>query len=269
MVRGTKREAERTLAALLREREAHGPTPTTVGRLTLHEWIERYLAAAHLSARTRADQLRFWTTYSTPRLRGTPLRDLTTATLDAFVTELRERVSERTGRPLAPRTVALTFNVIRGALSAAVRQGVLAVNPAAGVTVRGGVATSKVGAALSADEMEKFLAYDPAHRLHALWIVAASTGVRPGELLALRWEDVDLDGATLRVRRALVRVDRQMYYAPCKAQSTRDIPLAASVVEALRRHRARQVEERLALGSGGGRPGARVRERSRLGVGRQ
>jgi integrase len=127
---------------------------------------------------------------------------------------------------------------------------VLAVNPAAGVTVRGGGATSKVGAALSADEMKEFLAYDPAHRLHALWTVAAYTGVRPGELLALQWSDLDLDGeeAKVHVRRSLVRVGKDLYFAGCKAGSARPIPLAPAVVEALRRHRTRQLEERLKLG---------------------
>jgi integrase len=133
--------------------------------------------------------------------------------------------SNRTRARLAPRTVALVLNVIKGALSAAVRQRVLAANPATGVTVRGGGAVSKAGAALTADEMTGFLAHDPAHRLHALWHVAAYTGVRPGELLALRWQDVDLDGATLHVQRTLVRIGGQMYYAPCKAGSAREVPL--------------------------------------------
>ena len=100
-----------------RQRETHGPTPTTEGRLTLHDWIEEHLrTSSRLSERTRADQRRIWLTYSTPQLRATPLRDVTTALLDAFVTDLRTRKSTRTGEVLSARTVALVFNVIRAAL---------------------------------------------------------------------------------------------------------------------------------------------------------
>lgn len=251
-VRGTRRDAERVLADLLKEQEIHGPTPTTAGRLTLDAWVRQHLAGAALSPRTRADNLRLWTTYSTPALRSTALRDVTTAMLDAWVTRLRERVSERTGRPLAPRTIALAFNVIRAALAAAARgsRPVLPVNPARGVTVKGGAAVSRAGQALSSEEMARFLAHDPGHRLHALWTVAAYTGARPGELLALRWEDADMDAGVVHIRRALARVGREMYFAPCKAGSERVVPLTPAVVEALRRHRMRQVGERLKMGEG-------------------
>jgi integrase len=94
----------------------------------------------------------------------------------------------------------------------------------------------------------RFLAHDPGHRLHALWHVASSTGLRPGEVLALRWEDLDLDGATLHVGRTLVRIGKAMYYASPKAGSARSVPLTPAAVDALRLHHRRQAEERLKLG---------------------
>jgi integrase len=109
---------------------------------------------------------------------------------------------------------------------------------------------SRAGQALTPEKMQRFLGHDPAHRLHALWTVAAYTGARPGELLALRWEDADLDDGVLHIRRALARVGKTLYYAACKAGSERTVPLAPVVVEALRRHRTRQVAERLKLGEG-------------------
>jgi integrase len=134
-VHGSRRDAERALADLLRERETHGPTPATEGRLTLHDWIEEHLrTSGKLAERTRVEQRRLWRTYSTPALRATPLRDVTTALLDAFVTDLRHRESERTGRTLSPRTVALVFNVLRAALKRAVRLKRIPADPAHGVT---------------------------------------------------------------------------------------------------------------------------------------
>lgn len=249
-VRGSRRDAERVLADMVRERETHGPTPTSGGRITLDAWIKQRIATADLSDRTRADDLDTWSRYSSPTLRSTPLRDLSTAALEAYVAELRERVSEHTGRKLAPRTVQMFVSVVRAALNAAVRQRVIPANPARGVVVKGGTATSKVGQALTREEMDKFLVHAPDDRLHALWVTAAHTGLRPGEVLALRWEDIDFDAAALHVRRALVRVGKEIFYGPCKAGSERTVPMSADLVDALRTHRRRQLEERLRLGAG-------------------
>jgi site-specific recombinase XerD len=168
-VRGSRRDAERVLADMVRERETHGPTPTIGGRITLDAWIKQRLATADLSDRTRANDLDTWSRYSSPALRSTPLRDLSTAALEAYVAELRERVSGHTGRKLAPRTVQMFVSVVRAALNAAVRQRVILANPARGVVVKGGTATRKVGQALTPEEMKKFLAHDPEGRLHALY----------------------------------------------------------------------------------------------------
>lgn len=86
-------------------------------------------------------------------------------------------------------------------------------------------------------------------RLEALWIAALGTGLRQGELLGLRWEDVDLDRAELTVTYALVRVGGA--YAldePKTARSRRSIVMPDFVVKALREHRVRQLAERLASG---------------------
>lgn len=247
-VRGSRRDAERLLRDLVSQRDTHGPTPTTSARLTLDAWIKQHIGSADLTVRTRRDQLELWTRHSSPALRGTTLRDLTTAGIDAYLAELRERVSAHTGRKLAPRTVQLFFNIIRAALNAAVRKRVLPANPALGIPVRGGTATSNVGQALTRDEIERFLAHEPDGRLHALWITAVYTGLRPAEVLALRWDDVDLEAATLKVRRTLVRVGNELFYGACKAGSERTIPLDAVLIESLRRHRKRQAEERFRLG---------------------
>lgn len=87
-------------------------------------------------------------------------------------------------------------------------------------------------------------------RLHALYVVAVSTGLRQGELLALRWGDVDLAGGALAVRATLQRTKEEGYVlrAPKTKQSQRRIILGTVATAALRAHRARQAEERLALG---------------------
>ena len=77
-----------------------------------------------------------------------------------------------------------------------------------------------------------------------------SAGLRRGELLGLRWVDVDLDGAELHVRQAIQRVGGELHFtAPKTRHSRRTIPLPALAVDALREHRARQAAERLAAGT--------------------
>jgi integrase len=84
-----------------------------------------------------------------------------------------------------------------------------------------------------------------------LYVVAVSTGLRRGELLGLRWTDIELDGvATLRVGRQLQRMrdgSGQRFMAP-KGAKGRTIRLPASIVEALKAHRARQAKEKLKAG---------------------
>jgi integrase len=86
-------------------------------------------------------------------------------------------------------------------------------------------------------------------RYEALYVVAVHTGLRQGELLGLRWADVDLDAATprLSVRRALKVTDQGLKFGPPKNKaSRRSVPLNRTVVAALRAHRTRQNEEGLA-----------------------
>ncbi|MDQ3407142.1 MAG: site-specific integrase, partial [Chloroflexota bacterium] len=86
--------------------------------------------------------------------------------------------------------------------------------------------------------------------LRALWVTALATGLHQGELLALRWDDVDLDARTLRVRHTLARVDRKLeLLEPKTERSRRSIVIPEVVVAALRAHRTRQRMERLVAGS--------------------
>src|SRR5207247_6828590 len=97
----------------------------------------------------------------------------------------------------------------------------------------------------------RFLAYanEQDERLYALWVVAVTTGMRRGELLGLRWEDIDLDAARLAVRRTLISIDYRVTESePKTKKGRRTIDLDATTVAALRAHRVRQAEERLAWG---------------------
>ena len=98
-------------------------------------------------------------------------------------------------------------------------------------------------------------------RLEALYTVALSMELRQSEALGLRWSDVDLDGRNLSVSRSLQREDKKYKFLDLKSsRSHRTIPLPDPVVASLRKHRARQAEDRLRVGSAweGGAWGALV-----------
>jgi integrase len=105
-------------------------------------------------------------------------------------------------------------------------------------------------APLTSDEARRVLAVAADHRLAALFRVALTMGLRQGELLGLRWTDVELEQATLRVAQALQRVGGKLIVkAPKSEKSRRTLRLPPSVVEALARHREAQELEQAAAGS--------------------
>jgi integrase len=101
---------------------------------------------------------------------------------------------------------------------------------------------------LTVDETRTLFKSTRDDRLHAMFVVLALLGLRRGELLGLRWEDVDLGGGTMHVRRGLHRIDGKLKVMDTKtARSRRTIPLPDLVCRSLEGHRRNQERERLAL----------------------
>jgi integrase len=103
--------------------------------------------------------------------------------------------------------------------------------------------------ALSPEETRQFLAVLKGDRTEALFVVATSLGLRLGEVLGLSWDDVDLEGQKLSVRKQLQRIGGKLVRTePKTRRSRRTIGLPSIAVDALREHRIRQFEERLIAG---------------------
>ena len=151
------------------------------------------------------------------------------------------------------RTVQYTHSILRQALHAALADHLLTWNPSAGIKLpkNDRKALPRV---FSAEEAAAFLKAAQGHPLEALFHVLLSTGLRPGEALALRWEDLDLKswGGQLQVERALVeRANGSYGFGPPKTKSSyRIVTLPLGVVAAIHAHRVRQAEEILAAGPG-------------------
>ncbi len=101
----------------------------------------------------------------------------------------------------------------------------------------------------TAAQLRQFLEEIDDHRLAPAFFVAANTGMRRGEVLGLRWDDVDLEAARISVRHAVLNVAYELVLADVKTKtSRRTIDLDPRTVAVLRAWRKTQLEERLALG---------------------
>jgi integrase len=152
---------------------------------------------------------------------------------------------------LDPRTVNYVHTIVHRAFKDAVRWGRLARNPAdAADPPRGGQKSDGVHS-WDAVTLREFLAasYASGDRLHPLWVLLATTGMRRGEALGLRRSDVDLDAGRLRVVQTIIQVrSRVTIGEPKTARGRRPIALDGGTVAVLREHRQRSLEERMLVG---------------------
>jgi integrase len=162
--------------------------------------------------------------------------------------DVRDLLSRKLGEGLAPRTVQYIRAVLRSALSQAMRDGLVQRNVAA--LVRPPRAPRSEVTSLTFDEAKALLHHSRGTRLHAVWVVALSLGLRRSELLGLTWSNVDFDKGTLRVVRGLQRVAGALVLDELKSErSHRTLPLPKVTADALREHRTRQARDRLKAGA--------------------
>jgi integrase len=242
----TQREVLSKLAEIRRTIDA-GMSVGTGRAMTLGTYLEAWLHDAMpttVRVSTAASYRSLTRQHLIPGLGHHRLDRLTAVHIRTFLKSKSEEVSRRTGRPLSARTLQYLHAVLRLALEQAKRDDLVARN------VAGLVAGPKVQRpeikALNAEEARQLLAEAAIDRLHALWLLVLAVGLRRGEALALRWEDVDLERGHLQVRATLQRVGGRLVRdaMPKTKASRRSLPLPALAVEALAAHRARQVLER-------------------------
>ena len=161
--------------------------------------------------------------------------------VEGWVVELRRK-------GLAESTIRSAYTVLRAILDTAVRDGALAINPAA--AIRRPRVTSKEAPHLTPGQVADLLRAAEGSRYAPLFALLVHTALRRGEALALQWSDVDLDKGTLRVRGTLARIDGQILVPePKTAKSKRFVPISIPAEQLLRRIQANQAEERLRAGS--------------------
>lgn len=228
-----------TYERALSDGQSPAPERLTVGRY-LDDWIAEVVrpAKAPKTTRTYEGVVRV---HLKPGLGHVRLKAL--APMD-----IQRLLNAKASTGLSRRSVQIIREVLRNALRGAVRMGYLPRNPAEHVSAP--APDRRRVRPLNASELRAFLAAAPGDRLGALFVTVVGLGLRQGEALALRWEDIDLETRTLAVDGALKRVDGTLKrLAPKTASSRRRVPMPEFVAEEVQRHRLRQLESRLLAGS--------------------
>jgi integrase len=224
------------------QHEVSSGLPMLDERQTVAQYLETWIETVKLQIRAST-----WRRYSdfvrvhlVPGLGRIPLAKLTAQHVQLFYTR-------KLGEGLSHSTVHHIHGVLHRALKDALLMGLVQRNVSD--MVRAPRRSNREMATLSDWQAKQFLAAVKGDRFAALYVLALTTGMREGELLGLRWQDLDLDRATLQVRMNVQEADGKFIVAETKtAYSRRSIALTKKAVAALRQHKAKQDEDRMALG---------------------
>ncbi len=213
----------------------------------LREWLEG--AAPNLSGKTAERYRTVIEKHLIPELGGMRLAELRPLHIQKLYSAWLKPGPD--GKPRWARaTLRKHHFTLHRALRDAVRLQYIAVNPADAVEVPRFAGQKTAIRVLSEAQTGDLLrrAQDP--RLHLAILVAVTSGVRRGELLALRWADIDFEAGVLRVEQALEETGEGLRFKrPKTAKGRRRLPLPNITVEALRRHKVEQDKQRLLLGA--------------------
>jgi integrase len=241
--RGSKREAQKRLAELITDRERGeyvDPSKKTVAQY-FAEWLRDW-APAKAGLKT-LEGYALYSRYITESIGDRPMQQVRGGDLNRLYLDLRER-------GLSPRTVKHTHVLARRVFGHALKQGDLKVDPS--TLVDAPKVPLVEAAVLRSEEIPIMLDGLRGSPFYAIAVTALGTGMRRGELCALQWQDVDLEGGKLEVKRSLeqTRKGGLRMKEPKSARGRRTISLSPSVVTCLKEHYRGQLELRMKLGLG-------------------
>lgn len=206
------------------------------GKITLATAVGRYLAQCDKRPTTLSRYRSLAEKHLVPLLGGALVSQLTAGQITSALDSMRAN-----GQSASSRAQALT--VIRQTLEQSVREGVIAVNPAAGIKrPRPDHFEHQVW---TVEQCRAFLACEQCqrHAHYPIFAIAIGAGMRIGEIFALRIEDFDPESATVRIRRSVSEVDGEFHVGPPKTESgSRSIVLPEFAATVVREHRDKRIK---------------------------
>ncbi len=243
----TAAEAGRARKELLGgERTAARPSSSG---MTVDALLDLYLdgldADARLSVKTRFDYRKNAESYVRPLLGARRLRDVTPETILEWQRRLAKNGGVKKSKPLAPNTVRLARAPLAGAFKLAVTSGLMVVNPL--TSTPRPTPKRSIPRHWSPEEARAFVGFMETDRTYPVWAFLLSAGLRIGELVSLRWPNVDLDGRLVRVVEFSSALGYEVVPSAGKSRdAVRTIDLDDQLVAILRAQRKRQASECLA-----------------------
>ena len=204
----------------------------------LEVWMENY-AKIKLRPSTYKTSQGFLKNHIKPQIGGIPLADLTSLDLQRFYKHLLDggRVdrieAKKKPKGLAPKTVRNIHQMIGSAYNLAMEQKLVSKNPTQGCALP--KVEHKEMKTLTADQLSAFFQEARDSGVYELYYLDLATGLRRGELLGLKWTDVDLDRGVLKIQRAISRQNGKVVEAPLKTKNAyRTLPLSADAISVLK-----------------------------------
>jgi integrase len=243
-VRGTRKDAERELTRLLRTTDTGERVDPS--RMTVGQWLDLWLDTirAEVSQKTHESYAEIVRCYLKPALGSARLDKLAPSQIQKAYNSW----TRQDGKPLSPRTHRYIHVILKSSLARAVEQQSLARNPADIFSTRLPKVERKELTTLTVEQSAHLL--ESIKEAHIYWpvLLALTTGMRRGEILALRWKNVELDRGTLRVMESLEQTKAGLRFKAPKTNRTRAIALPAFVIDELRHLKRVQAETLLRLG---------------------
>lgn len=236
----TRQEVAKKLAAALKARQDGLPLPAE--RQTVGQFLVDWLKSAKQSLRplTHKRYGELIRLHALPSIGRVAVSKLSPQHLERLY-------ADRLDAGLSPATVRQLHAVLRRALGQALKWGSVGRNVATLVTPPR--VTRHEITALTKEEVRALLVAARGDAFEALYVLAVTTGMRQGELLALRWQDIDQDFGSLRIRGSLQRTSSGFQIVePKSISSRRRVTVSTTAMDALRRHRAGHLERRLRIG---------------------
>jgi integrase len=253
--KGTRREAEAELVRL--KAQAQRGDYIDQSKMTVEQFIEQWQAdwaRGNTSAKTFESYTQLLSRHVIPRLGSKLLQKVRPADLAALYAELAKtgralRSKKSVPSGLSPRSISLIHRILHRAFGHAVRWGLVSSNPLTAVDPPRAEQTEIE--ILNEQQVRDVLAKLRGRNIYPIAALGLATGMRRGELLALRWRDVKLEIGRLQVQQSLEQTKAGLRFkAPKTRAGRRTIALPSSIVTELRSQKAKQAELRLALGLG-------------------
>ena len=242
----TRKEAQAAMAKVMvsvEEKSYVAPSRLTVREYLTREWLPAIeFTVRPTTYRSYVQHVQF---HIVPHIGSLRLEKVSGATLNALYAKLAAEGKLDGKRGLAPRTVHHVHVCLHRACKDAVRWGRLPRNPVdAADPPRVAGPGGREMKTWSAAQVRAFLEATKDDRLYPLWRLFCLTGMRRGEVLGVRWDDLDLEAGRLSVRRSLIPLGEEVIVSePKTARGRRSIALDADTVEVLKLQAARQLVE--------------------------